>query len=266
MLITALVTCYNRRVLTLACLERLSHQSLPEGATLDVVLVDDGSSDGTAQAVRQAFPGVEIIPGSGNLFWCGGMRVAWKHAAVSDPDYYLLFNDDTALEGNALRHLLELAGPPTERVIAVASIADEGTGEINYGGVSLKRGMLAPDDETECDTFTANCALVPRAVFQELGMLHDAYTHAMGDTDYGIQARKRGILIRKSGEFLGTCGTNAVEGTWRDRSLPRLKRLELLQRPKGLPFPEWLVFTRRNFGWKWPYYALSPMIRILAGR
>ncbi len=266
MRITALVTCFNRRALTLKCLDRLLHQDLPAGVSLGVVLVDDRSADGTAAAVRLAYPEVRVIDGPGDLYWCGGMRVAWREAAVSDPDYYLLFNDDTAIEKTAVGDLLELAGGPAARVIAVATIADETTGEANYGASNLKSGVVGPSEEAECDTFTANCALVTRQVYRELGMLHGAYTHAMGDTDYGIQATRRGIQIRRSTEFLGTCGSNPVAGTWRDRTLPRRRRLRLLQQPKGLPLGEWLVFTRRNYGWRWPYFLVSPFLRILAGR
>lgn len=266
MRITALLTCHNRRALTLTCVGRLLRQELPAGAHLGVVLVDDGSTDGTADAVRGAFPEVRVLEGPGNLYWCGGMRVAWSEAASSDPDYYLLVNDDTVIDDQAVRTLLELAGGPEQRVIAVATIADEKTGQVNYGAVSDKTGLLGPSDEGDCDTFNANCVIVTRGVFRELGMFHGAYTHAMGDTDYGIQARRRGISIRKSDRFLGTCGSNAVTGTWRDKTLPRLRRLKLLQQPKGLPFPEWRVFTRRNYGRRWLYYTVSPFLRILAGR
>jgi GT2 family glycosyltransferase len=264
--ITALLTCHNRRALTLTCLERLLSQELPTGACLSVVLVDDGSSDGTADAVCKAFPGVRVLKGPGNLYWCGGMRVAWQEAAASDPDYYLLINDDTVIVKHAVENLLRLAGEPQERVIAVATIADEKTGKVNYGAVNNKFGILGPIDETECDTFNANCVIIPRVVYKELGIFHEAYTHAMGDTDYGIQAKRRGINIRKSNIFLGSCGSNSVTGTWRDRSLPRLHRLQLLQQPKGLPFAEWRVFTMRNHGIYWPYYIISPFLRILAGR
>lgn len=264
--ISGLVTCHNRKALTIACLRSLLQQNLPQSATLRVVLVDDGSSDGTSDAVRETFPQVRIIQGSGNLFWCGGMRMAWREAAKDDPDYYLLFNDDTALEEDAIVNLIELAGLPESRVIAVASIADSVTREANYGGVSMRKGILSPADTEICDTFTANCVLVPRAVYKELGVFHDAYTHAMGDTDYGIQARRKGISILKSTRFLGTCGSNPVENTWRDKSLPRKERLRLLQTTKGLPFREWLAFTQRNFGFRWPYYAVAPILRILAGK
>lgn len=266
MQVTALLTCHNRRALTLTCLERLLHQDLPAETQLHVVLVDDGSTDGTADAVREAFPAVRVLEGPGNLYWCGGMRVAWREASLADPDFYLLLNDDTIMCHEALSRLLVLAGGPGERVIAVGTILDTETGLVNYGAVHSVKGLLSPADLEEGHTFNANCVVVTRAVFQELGMFHHGYTHAMGDTDYGIQATIRGILIRKSGKFVGSCDSNPVNLTWRDRNLSRKRRWQLLQHPKGLPFKEWCTFCRRNYGILGPYRLISPMLRILAGR
>ncbi len=50
------------------------------GLELSVYLVDDGSSDGTGDAVRQAYPSVSVIRGDGTLFWNRGMRKAWEDA------------------------------------------------------------------------------------------------------------------------------------------------------------------------------------------
>ena len=265
--IAVLITCFNRCELTLACLRRLFSQELPEGTLLSVTLVDDGSTDGTGAGVKAEFPDVTVLEGDSNLYWCGGMRKAWAHAAESDPDYYLLLNDDTMLEDGALSELLDLCGEPSSRTIAVASVVDPVTGIASYGGVRLGTGMAIPSGEpTECDTFNANCVMIPRTVYNEMGMFHSTYTHAMGDTDYGFHASKRGIPIFASGRFLGSCELNVGRDIWRDRSLPRLKRLKALQSPKGLPFREWMEFNRRNSGWKWPYYTVSPILRILLGR
>lgn len=265
--ITALLTCFNRREQTLACLTRLFGQQLPAGARLDAVLVDDGSKDGTAEAVAEAFPAVTIVRGNGSLFWCGGMRAAWGKAAQQDPDYYLLANDDTMLDANALSELLAVAPDPSSRTIAVAAIRDPETGQATYGGIRTCSGLVAPTGSPEpCDTFNGNAVLVPRSVFEEMGMLHDAYTHGMGDFDYGFQATKRGISVIQSAEFLGTCGRNSEQGSWRDRSLSRSSRWKLLKSPKGLPFREWLIFNQRNSGWKWPLKTVSPYIRVLLGR
>jgi GT2 family glycosyltransferase len=267
MTIAVLMTCFNRRELTLACLRRLFAQELPEDAKFFVTLVDDGSKDGTGEAVRAEFPQVEVLTGDGNLYWCGGMRRAWTHAAKQDPDYYLLLNDDTVLESTALAELLSITGAYTNHRIAIAAIRNPESGQISYGGVRLTGGK-APVEGTAsmCDTFNANCVLVTRAVYEEIGMFHRVYTHAMGDTDYGFEARRHGIELIQSGRFLGSCKNNPATNTWRDRSLTRWQRLKALQSPKGLPFREWMEFNRRNAGWKWPYYTVSPILRILLGR
>ena len=76
--IAVLLTCFNRRAKTLAALEALFKQD-GAGTTfaLNVFLVDDGSSDGTGDAVRGAFPQVHVIDGTGDLYWNGGMRRAF---------------------------------------------------------------------------------------------------------------------------------------------------------------------------------------------
>ena len=261
------MTCFNRRDLTLDCLRRLFSQKLPEGTNLRVTLVDDGSTDGTAASVKAEFPEVTVLEGDGNLYWCGGMRKAWAHAALADPDYYLLLNDDTVLEPNAISELLSIVGSPEQRRIAIAAIRDPDSQRISYGGVRLEGGKApANGSPSPCDTFNANCVLVPQAVYQEMGMFHTTYTHAMGDTDYGLQARKRGIDLFQSGRALGTCPNNPPTNTWRDSSMSRAARFKVLQSPKGLPFREWMEFNRRNTGWKWPYYTVSPILRILLGR
>lgn len=262
-----MITCFNRRESTLACLRRLYDQQLPPHHQLLTTLVDDGSKDGTSEAVHKAFPQVKVLHGDGSLFWCGGMRKAWHHAARVDPDYYLLLNDDTQLDNGALKDLLTICASPDARVIAVASIIDPVTRQASYGGVRKGAGLVKPTGEPgQCDTFNANCALLSRAVYREMGIFHSVYTHAMGDTDYGFQATNRGIKILTSRRFLGTCELNVKRDVWRDRSLSRKERLKALQRPKGLPFREWMEFNRRNSGWKWPYYTMSPLFRILLGR
>jgi GT2 family glycosyltransferase len=265
--VAALLTCHNRREKTLSCLHRIADQNLAPDVTLQVTLVDDNSTDGTADSVNRLSPETQIIQGNGSLFWCGGMRVAWNAAAKHDPDYYLLLNDDTLLKEDAVTSLLSICARPDMRIIAVAAIADSATGETSYGCWNRKTGLVPPNGSVQtCDTFNANCVLIPRAVFLEMGGFHAVYTHGMGDFDYGYQASKRGIRIILSGSHLGTCSRNSVVGTWMDRRLSRRVRFAKLQSKKGLPFKEWVIYNRRNTGWVWPYRCISPILRILLGR
>src|SRR6476619_4525822 len=95
--IAVVMTCHNRRNTTLACLHTLYEQK----HHCDVYLTDDGSYDGTAQGIKAEYPDVHILQGNGNLFWVGGMHLAFNEAIKNQYDYYLWLNDDTFLEPNA---------------------------------------------------------------------------------------------------------------------------------------------------------------------
>jgi GT2 family glycosyltransferase len=101
-----LLAVHNRKDVTLACLERVEVQSRDAPAEVRVVLVDDASTDGTASAVRQRFPEVQVVEGSGHLYWNGGMRRAFEVAMRDDPDFYLFLNDDTRVAAGALARML----------------------------------------------------------------------------------------------------------------------------------------------------------------
>jgi GT2 family glycosyltransferase len=266
--IAVLITCFNRREKTLACLRHLEGQVLPEHHRIEAFLVDDGSTDGTRDAVRAAFPRVHVIRGTGSLYWAGGMRLAWKTAAEASPEYFLLLNDDTEIVPDAVSTLLGLTGPPGARTIAVAAIADPETGKTVYG--AYRNGITGnlPEDgpKDHCSTFNANCVLVTAAVHRELGVLDSIYTHGLADHAYGYTASGSGINIIESPRHLGKCPPNSTSGTWKDRSLPRSRRWELIHRPTGLPWRDWLFYCRRHLGWKWPCHFVSPYLRILINR
>ena len=100
--IAILMTVHNRKAKTLRCLASLKETSTPwrDAVFLKVFLTDDGSTDGTAEAIRaEDYPfDVRILPGDGNLFWNGGMIQSWK-AAIGEGgwDGYLWLNDDAVV-------------------------------------------------------------------------------------------------------------------------------------------------------------------------
>lgn len=267
--VAVVMTCHNRRDTTARCLKLLHTQNQPVASkrfVLSLFLLDDGCTDGTSAAVLKIWPDATIIQGDGNLYWCGGMRKAWSAAASTDPDFYLLLNDDTFLFRNAITCLLDICIAPLARIIAVGATCDPDTGKWTYGGIACDRAFNGgPGLPRHCMTMNANCVLVPKSVFTEIGMFSSIFGHAMGDVDYGYVASKRGISIVETPFFVAECRRNSSSGTWRDNSLTRLNRFKLLLSPKGLPPKEWFHFCRRNYGFCWPRYVLSPYIRILLG-
>jgi GT2 family glycosyltransferase len=275
MRVAVLMTCFNRKKMTLEALESLFSQKQVEDLDVTVYLVDDGSRDGTSLAVAERFPQVSLLQGDGSLFWNGGMRKAFAHALAKGFDGYIWLNDDTRLDEDALRRLIACSDGATElfgAAIIVGSIRDPLTGERSYGGVRKRASWFRldfvpnlPDDlePIRCDTMNGNFTLIPAAVASRLGNLDGAFQHQLGDFDYGLRATEAGIPVILAPGYYGFCSDNPRSGTWRDRSQSLSKRWRHLLSPKGAPVREWFLYTRRHFGWRWPLYALSPYVKTL---
>jgi len=275
MTIAALLTCHNRREKTLECLESLFSQSIPPGGQLTVYLTDDGSRDGTSDAVRERFPKVRLLSGDGSLYWNGGMRLAFGEALKSKYDYYLWLNDDTLLDSGALETLLcthaELSTRAEADAIVVGSTRSPVDGLPTYGGVvrpswwrRTRFSLVAPGEEpAECETMNGNCVLIPHTVAAEAGNLDEAFAHGMGDFDYGLRARACGFEVWIMPGIAGVCSKNPLLGTFYDGSLSLRDRWKHMHSSKGLPPADWRVFCRRHAGLFWPLFFLWPYVRRL---
>ena len=275
MKIAALITCHNRKAKTIACLDALFQTTLPEGYSLEVFMVDDGSTDGTEQAVRERYPHVVIIKGDGNLYWNGGMRVAFASAMEGSFDYYLWLNDDTLLYPTAIETLIntshDVQAKQGESVIMVGSAQNANDGRLTYGGIirphkwkATTFALVAPRDvPVECETMNGNCVLIPSEIAQVVGTLDPNFSHAMGDLDYGFRARYAGFSVWVIAGYAGTCANNSVSGSFNDPNLPLTERLLKMMRPKGLPPSSWRIFTQRHTGILWPIFWLWPYAKVI---
>lgn len=270
MKLSVLITCHNRKASTLACLAALFQNALPPGMLLEVFLVDDGSTDGTAEAVRAAFPAVHVLCGDSNLFWCRGMHKAFEMALQTHSDFYLWLNDDTLLRPDALKRLLACEAAQQQPAIVVGSTTDPETGTLTYGGVvrpslfkpvSFRR-VLPADQPQRCDSMTGNIVLIPAEVARAVGNLDPVFEHAMGDTDYALRARQKGFEVWLGPGIFGSCCANPDSGTYFDASQPLAQRWRQMMSRKGLPWRSWMVLTRRHAGplwllyFAWPYFCL----------
>ena len=267
--IAALMAVHNRRDLTLACLDSLRAQQVP-GGTLDIFVLDDASTDGTAAAVVERHPDVRLLRGDGELYWNGGMRRAFGEAMGGDYDHYLWMNNDTRLDDDVLALLLwterELREEGHGTVIVAGTTRHPDTGELTYGGqVRLSHWrplgwtLVQPGGEPRpCETMNGNTVLIPRAVVQRVGNVDPAYAQQMGDLDYGLRARAAGCEVWVAPGTVGTCASHPKRRT---DIQPLRRELARLWSVKELAPRPWLVFTRRWAGRFWPIYWLSPYVR-----
>jgi GT2 family glycosyltransferase len=269
--VTAILTCYNRRDQTLACLQSLYSQALPSGVVLNAVVVDDGSTDGTQAAVRGAFPETNVIRAPGNLYWAGGMALAERIALQGDPDYLLWLNDDVTLDKDALTVLFG-ANEATKagHGIVVGALRDPTTDVLTYSGVRrrgfhpLRVETVSPDAEPRVvEMFHGNVVLVSRAAYLATGRIDGAFSHAHADFDYGLRAARAGIVCILAPGTVGTCADDNPEHPWLDASLSASVRLRLVLSRKGLPPRSTARYLRRHGGDFWPIFWLAPYIRAL---
>lgn len=258
--IAVILTCHNRKQKTITCLNALFGSMLPDHYGISVYLVDDGSTDGTTEAVSLNFPQVNIIKGDGSLFWNQGMRLAWESAVKSQPfDYYLWLNDDTIIDEDAITHLVlcseEAKTNNRQAAIIVSSCRNEEKSNVfSYGGKNDSEGPVLPNGSLqECRYMNGNLVLIPNTIYKVLGNLSNKYTHGMGDYDYGLRAISAGFKLYVSKKFIATCPVNEGIPGWCNPNNSLKKRWQLLHSPLGLNIEEYKVFKKQF--WPNQYYA-----------
>jgi len=256
--IAVLLTCFNRKEKTLRCLESIFDQKMPEGFQMQIFLVDDGSKDGTSEAVRRQFPHVRIQQGDGKLFWAGGMRMAWKEAIQSAQfDYFWLVNDDTVMYPETLNNLLK-ADVYAKKTYGISgmysgSTLDPITKNHSYGGERLKQRdnyatlPVFPDGTYQsCEFTNANILLVPKQVVDKIGLFSEKYIQSIADYDYSMRAVRAGLPVLVLPDYAGECEYDHTKFEVAEIP-PLLKRIQQLYGPKGYSYNEFLYFVKTYF-------------------
>lgn len=273
--VIAILTTFNRRTLTVGCLDRLMVAAGRAQVELSVVIVDDASTDGTVAEIRQCFPEAQVVDGGGDLFWNRGMHKGMALALAQQADYLLWLNDDTLLQPDAVSRLLresEQLRMRTGRDVLLAGATCDPQGRVTYGGSVSSGGLRRfqyrrvwdAAEPVECDVINGNCVLIPAGLARTVGNLDPAFEHAMGDTDYALRAKSAGFAVYVASGFVGECQTNSTEGTFHDAKAPMRERWRMLTSRKGLPLKSYAHFVRRHGGVIWPLYFVWPYLRFLA--
>lgn len=266
------MTCFNRKDKTLRCLSALQEgwEKTGSGLSVSVFLTDDGCTDGTAEAIREqdfVFP-IRILPGTGSLYWNGGMINSWK-AALSEGgfDGYLWLNDDTyALPAfwedlsAADSYCCQTYG---KHGIYVGSTKDAATGAFTYGGfnyvskISLLDQFVVPDGATfqPCQAAHGNITFVSQEVVEKMGIFCEKYWHGGTDHDYTYLAHKAGFPVLVLPHYSALCENDHLGKTAKKSPYTRRKR-----------FHNILLFNRRCFPWRVPFALISESLKIVFPR
>ncbi|RIV30525.1 glycosyltransferase family 2 protein [Flagellimonas lutimaris] len=274
--IAVLLTCHNRKEKTLSSLKSLKTATQASNQKIDVTvyLTDDGSTDGTSEAVASQFPDTVILKGDGNLFWANGMINSWKEAIKKDFDFYLLLNDDTILFDDFFDVIFDTHHKCLDKYgmggVYVGSTKDSETQEISYGGAVIISKLkytfskIKPDGNIhECDLGNANIMMVSKNVVEKVGILSDGYAHGAADFDYTLKSKKKGMPVLVATQYCGYC-TNDHKGMYHNFDKKSLKeRIDYLYSPTGIAFKSRLRFMRKFFPVRYPFFFIVGWVKVL---
>jgi GT2 family glycosyltransferase len=196
-----LLPVHNRRETTVRFVESLGRQTRRD---FRLILIDDGSRDGTAGAVQTLWPTVEVVRGDGNWWWAGCLDQGCRHlqqTGVTDDDILLLVNDDVVVGPEFLAQGLdEFEG--MRDTLLLARQVDAGTGdEIDHGGGvianlrQLRFAAAGSPDQINCLP-TRGLFLRWRDLVRVGGFRPQSLPHYLSDYEFTIRAGKRGLHLK----------------------------------------------------------------------
>jgi len=270
---SVVVLNHNGRRYLDACLEALEAQQLAGG--FEVVVVDNGSDDGSVEHLRQRWPQVRLIEAGRNLGFAAGNNLGIRQARG---EYVVLLNNDTRVRPGWLEALVEAAerdpkvGAVTSKLVFMdrpgviqnagslllsdGSGGDRGTGEDDRGQY---------DREEEVFAACGGAALLRRSMLEDVGLLDETFFCYYEDTDLSWRMRLRGWRITYQPAAVVEHVHAATSGEWSPFFTFHADRNRLFMIVKNAPWP-FVARSFLGFAWLAVGFAARAAVRRLAGR
>lgn len=233
---------YNRRETTLQALRSLGKVD-KNGLDVHIIVVDDASTDGTGEAIRQKFPEVQIVQGDGTLHYAAGTNRGISAALLRNSDYIVLMNDDAIYHEQFLLRLIKSAEANPHSIIgALLLLWNEPhrvfqvdfKWETFFGGWMLDENRTAFDFSEkafEVEGLAGNCVLLPVEAIRQCGLLDEKkFPNGWGDIQYFTRMKKMGWRLLVEPKAFVWCEPNTYPQPLHQLPLPEILRILFFNR------------------------------------
>lgn len=248
-----IIPVHNRKNITLSCLNNLN-----ESLDLDrfhIIVIDDGSTDGTFASIRNNFPTVKILHGDGNLWWTGAIEKGMEYAYKKGAEYFIWLNDDTLPARKTISLLIEACRDNPKSLLSGQCYKSHTYQKTTFGGqkklrMSLQLLSTAQDQLSECDCLSGNLVCLPRSIIDDIGFPPShRVPHNTGDVVYTYFAKQAGYKILVLGSAIAVCDFNPGDYDWLTSDVPISDRWKILGTPKSyLYFPSLCYYCMNLYG------------------
>ena len=225
---------YNRREITLQCLRSLRRVDAT-GLDLKIFIVDDGSKDGTSDAIRSGFPDVELIPGDGTLHYAAGTNRGIEAARRWNADFVVTMNDDAVYHDQFLQRLVATARANPRSIVGALLLLwtePHKVFQVAQEWKTLRGGWVIPDDLTaftvgdnafDVECIVGNCVMLPAEAIRECGLMDEKkFPHGWGDAQYIARFRRGGWKLLVDPRSLVWCEPNTYPPPLHQMTLSRM--------------------------------------------
>lgn len=200
--VSIIILNWNGKEDTIECLESLKYLTY---SNYEIVLVDNGSTDGSVECFKKRYPEIEIIENGENLGFAEGNNVGIWRAIDKGADYILPLNNDTVVDSHFLEELIEVAksdsrigiiGPKiyyydSQKINSAGGIMNWSTGlGKNIGIGDIDNGQF--DDCVDVECLIGAAILIKTELIREIGGFNKEFFLLLEDTELCIRAKNAG--------------------------------------------------------------------------
>jgi GT2 family glycosyltransferase len=207
--VAVIILNWNKKHDTLECLRSVSNIRVPSGYRLDIIVVDNGSRDGSVSFLKQRFPDALYCEHATNAGYAGGNNIGITEALTRKCSFILILNNDVVVDPDLVAELLSAMS--RDRTVGIAGAvnyyyARRNTIQFSGGHIEWSRGNIYDitrhrDDTGQfpryrsVDTVAGSCMLIRREVIEKIGFMDERYFLNFEETDLCCRARRAGYRV-----------------------------------------------------------------------